>query len=351
MPVFLAAMNHRLHKLNGKWYSPLVLLLFALLTSWPLMALAEPSLAARKDYYYWFVTTASTTGYGDLSPKQTGGRLVFLYVITAGIIAVTLFTARVVDVTVTASDRRRKGLLKLRHLHGHVTIIGWNSLVPRLVAELTANDSRQIVLYESPDRLGENPLPEKIEFRQGYRKDTERLAEVCANAESIILNLNDDDASLALATLIQQICSDVRLIVGLSDFGNSRLFTQPDVTCVPGDNPHLLASEAQCRGLSKVLTALMSSEDAADMYPLFVTDQLQGTQFRALVLALLDAPGSPLPLAVIRRNDHIVKPPPNFRLQPGDVVVCLSEQPVEAAQVLLARLQPTLPAQPEAPSH
>ena len=65
-------------RLRG-WRLPLVVLLLVFLTSWPAMALVEggdSDIAAPGNYWWYFVVTAATVGYGDLFPVSTGGRLV-----------------------------------------------------------------------------------------------------------------------------------------------------------------------------------------------------------------------------------------------------------------------------------
>lgn len=333
MPIFLSRLHYNALRYSTKWYTPLLLLLFVLITSWPMMSLVESSLAGPKDYVYWFFVTASTTGYGDLSPKLTGGRIVFLYVISGGVVAVSLLTGQLAAAMIELTRRIKKGLVKLHHLRGHITVIGWSHpLVPRLVDELTANGSREIVLYVSPDRLSEDPLPGKVKFRQGFTTDADSLQEVCAQADCVIVNEPDYATALVIVTRLRQACPGVRIIVGLADLDNASLFDRHDVTCVSGDNAHLLAGEAQCPGMSRVLTSLMSNRDEYDMHPLHVTRDLVGVMFQDLQLALMNVPGRPLAIAVIRRGEHFMNPH-DFQLNEGDSVIYLSPRAVTLSEV------------------
>ncbi len=70
----------------------LALLLGHMTLGWLLLGWAgEADLARPVDFAYWYLTTATTIGYGDLSPKSDGGRMIAALFVMPG--AVALFTA------------------------------------------------------------------------------------------------------------------------------------------------------------------------------------------------------------------------------------------------------------------
>ena len=80
-------------RLRG-WRLPLAVAAFVFLTSWlAIMALVEPSdteIAAPGTYWWYFLVTSATVGYGDVFPVSTAGRIVGVYVIVGGIVTLTL---------------------------------------------------------------------------------------------------------------------------------------------------------------------------------------------------------------------------------------------------------------------
>ena len=79
------------------WRLPLAVIVIVFLTSWLAMWLVEPSdndIAAPGNYWWYFVVTAATVGYGDFFPVSAGGHVVGTYVIVGGIVTLTLLFRR-----------------------------------------------------------------------------------------------------------------------------------------------------------------------------------------------------------------------------------------------------------------
>jgi voltage-gated potassium channel len=75
------------------WRLPLAVASAVFTTSWLAMWLVEPAgseITAPGTYWWYFVVTAATVGYGDFMPISTGGHVVGVCVIIGGIVTLTL---------------------------------------------------------------------------------------------------------------------------------------------------------------------------------------------------------------------------------------------------------------------
>src|SRR3954470_5052175 len=102
-------------RLQG-WRLPLGRAVFVFLTSWLAMALVEPAetgITASGTYWWYFVVTSATVGYGDVFPVSTGGRIVGLYVIVGGIVTLTLLFTQLAGALQTVRGRRARGVVPL----------------------------------------------------------------------------------------------------------------------------------------------------------------------------------------------------------------------------------------------
>src|SRR5215218_9073965 len=112
------------------------------------MAVVEPAgtgIAAPGTYWWYFVVTSATVGYGDVFPVSPAGRIVGLYVIVGGIVTLTLLFTQLVNGLQSVKGKRLRGVIA-PDLSDHVVLLGYfPGRTERIVTELTA-DGRQIAL-------------------------------------------------------------------------------------------------------------------------------------------------------------------------------------------------------------
>ncbi len=158
MPILLARVLRLTRRLTG-WRLPLAIVVFVFVTSWAAMALVEPAdndITRPANYWWYFVVTSATVGYGDFFPTSTGGHVVGAYVIVGGIVTLTLLFSRLSDYISSVRGRRMRGLVEL-DLSDHVVLLGYTpGRTERIVSELTAEGRLQVALCAWDD-LAEDP--------------------------------------------------------------------------------------------------------------------------------------------------------------------------------------------------
>ncbi|MEO7254459.1 MAG: ion channel [Casimicrobium sp.] len=155
-------------------------------------------------FFYHYVTTVTTVGYGDLAPKTAEGRLVTaLWIMPGGIILFTTSITKFVHFLSTRWRRRMRGEADYSYLTNHVVILGWQGLrTQRMVEEITydvGSTQREIVLCSTKDI--ENPMPTAVKFVRSTAL-SERDLHVragTAHAATIIALGHDDNDTLAAA--------------------------------------------------------------------------------------------------------------------------------------------------------
>lgn len=177
MPIFLTRVLARL-ALLGTWWTPVLVFALVFLTSWPLMALAEPAgseIVAPGNYWWYFVVTASTVGYGDLYPETAAGHVVGAYVIAGGIATLTTVFTRFAATLERARGRRMRGAVTV-DMSGHIVLLGYTpGRTEQMVDELTADGSCRIVLC-AWDEVQTHPMPEReVTFVRGDLTDDKVL--------------------------------------------------------------------------------------------------------------------------------------------------------------------------------
>lgn len=163
-------------------------------------------------FWYYYVTTSTTIGYGDIAPKTPGGRLfVSLWIMPGGIMLFTASIAKFIQFIALVWRKRMRGEADYSELENHVVILGWQGLrTRRMVEEILADGGavkREIVLCTTKDI--DNPMPEHVKFvRDKALSDAalHRRAGTAHAAVIIVLGHDDNDtlaAALAAASVNQ----------------------------------------------------------------------------------------------------------------------------------------------------
>ncbi len=243
---------------------PVLIVGFVFITSWPLMWLAEPagSPLVRPDvFWWWFMVTCSTVGYGDYFPTTTGGHLVGLYVIIGGIATLTAVFAQIALTIERTKGRRMNGNMTIEH-SGHVVVLGYSpGRSERLVDELLADGGRRVVLATWED-VTEHPMPETpIDFVRGDLTDGKLLRRAGVHrAHSVLVDVRDDNEALTVCLTVGHIAPKTLLIVGLRDLSRAThvRYVRPEARCVQWHNPRMMTEELQSPGIADVYTELMT---------------------------------------------------------------------------------------------
>jgi voltage-gated potassium channel len=273
VPFFVIRLSRLLRARLRGWRLPLVVALVVFLTSWPLMALAEPAgseIVGWDTYWWYFLVTSSTVGYGDFFPTTGAGRLVGVYVIVGGIVTLTLLFTRLSEALQALRSKRSKGVVTLE-LRDHVVLLGYfPGRTERLVAELTAEGRQQVALCAWDD-VPENPLAdtEDVHFVRGDLTHADVMERSgVARARTVVIDGRDDNETLAVAVAVDHANPRVHVVAALRDLTrrDNLRYVNAGIQVVQWHMPFLLTEEANDPGITAVYNELMSEGGSGNTY-------------------------------------------------------------------------------------
>jgi voltage-gated potassium channel len=272
-------------RLRG-WRLPLAVAVLVFLTSWAAMALVEPpgsEIVAPANYWWYFVVTAATVGYGDFFPVSLGGHVVGAYVIVGGIVTLTLLFTELATALQTVRGKRLRGVVDL-DLRDHVVVLGYTpGRTERIVAELTVEPGTQVALC-AWDEVAVNPMPEQpaVSFVRGdlTHADVMRRAGV-QRARTAVIDGRDDNETLAIAVAVDHANPRVHMVAAVRDLGrrDSLRYVNAGVQVVQWHMPFLLSEEAADPGLTQVYNELMTAGGHGNTYSVRVPGGLPYATF------------------------------------------------------------------------
>jgi len=284
--IFVSQMLRFLRITLTGWRLPLAIAVFVFATSWLAMWAAEPAdnvIAAPGTYWWYFVVTGATVGYGDVYPTSVPGRVVGIYVIVGGIVTLTTLFTQLATVIQTAKGRRMKGLVGL-DATDHLVILGYHpGRTERLVAALI-DEGRHDLVLAAPDDVAEHPMPDElaVQFVRGDVTGIEVLGRACVpSAATVVIDARDDNEALAVAVAVNHVAPDVHLVVALRDVarGEQLSYVNPTIRAVQWHLPKLVIEEALDPGITLVYTDLMSTGGSGSTYSVRLSEDAAPATF------------------------------------------------------------------------
>ena len=168
-----------------------------------LIQAGEKELSAFHVFWYFYLTTATTVGYGDFSPATTLGRyVVTVFVMPGGISLFTTVIAKAAQGFADQWSKRMKGMGNYEGLSGHIVILGWHGWRTERMIELLRGDAserREIVLVAVHE---ENPQPGVLHFVRALSLSAvEALQRAGIPAADLVIAVGGDDNETLTAAL------------------------------------------------------------------------------------------------------------------------------------------------------
>ena len=347
MPVLFkvwSAWRRRLGALS--WGFILAAFAMHLLASASLMAMAGED-HLLKDAWVWcyyYITTASSVGYGDLSPQSSLGRgLAAFFVIPGAIGLFATVLGKVTTAFINAWRKQKMGSGDYSKLKGHTVIVGWNgNETLRLVALLgqdVRTDDEGIVLVDAT--LEETP------FAQGQAQfvNIASLADPqaygragLAGAARIIVDASTDEQTLAAAFAVLASRPSGQVVVNFDQAGTAKLLQthHPEVECVLPIQVELMVRAAQDSGASRVIADLVSPNTGMVQFSMTLPKTCQPWTFGALS-ALFKERFDALAVGMAQdARQPRLNPPSSQEVRGGDIVYYIAAQRLDDAALAKA---------------
>ena len=321
------------HFMALRWHGVLLAIALYISLSWVLLWLSgEQAIITDSQFVYWIVVTASTVGYGDLSPETTPGKyIVAFFVIPFGL---GLFGLAIGRVAAFASFQWRKGIQGLKSLdyEDHILVIGWNDgrtlqLLKLLLRETKyRSDSQRIALCVRADI--ENPLPDEIGFVKvtSFSSDDDMARATVEKAGSIIIDNPDDDITMTTALYCSSKNPDAHIIAYFQDDKLGELLKQhcPNIECMPSVAVEMIAKSAADPGSSALHHQLLNADKGMTQYSVKYTGK-QALPVRDFFSTFKETYEATL-IGVSEGGDMTLNPLLDTEVKPGSTIYYIADE-------------------------
>jgi voltage-gated potassium channel len=266
---------------------------------------------------YWAITTATTVGYGDITPKDPAGRAIAVGVMLTTIPLFASAFALMAGAVVTTHLRRLLGVAHLEPVGEGVVIYGSSPVVPRVAREL-AEAGRRVVVVANMDRSN---LPDAVTLFAADPTSEETVRRSHPEKASQLLVSAENDADvLVTAVLLRHVAPAVPTVavVGSPAVGAALRDLGVDATLSSDELlVHTLAKSMEAPHAGELLLRLVDSEG----YQLKELPIGPGDLGRALASVRRDHPG--LVLGAVHDGHVTVGVAQDVVLAEGDQLIVL----------------------------
>jgi voltage-gated potassium channel len=325
------------------WYTVFIITVFHFAVSWGLIALFGGEEIARGGiFWYFYVTTVTTVGYGDYAPvTQAGQGIAILWIMPGGIALFTAIIAKVVQQVADKWRKRLRGLASYENLTDHIVILGWHgSRTERMVEHIRGGQGaqeRDIVLCSAQPI--ENPMPDQVSFVRGPALNTPDLLHraAVAKAKYIIALGHDDNETLAAALGAAAVNGEAHIVAYFDQQSFADLLKAhcPNAECNVSLSIEMMVRSAQDPGSSRVQRQLLSTLEGPTQFSLRVPADANPVSYGALFRELKTKHDATL-FGVAEStlgDDLVLNAPPNHRVGPGMILYFMASQRLEPAQI------------------
>ena len=250
---------------------------------------------------WWALVTMTTVGYGDMVPATTLGKLVGSVVIILGVVLISMFTAAVSSIFVTAKIKEGKGLQQVKY-RNHIVICGWCHITREYLSAITSIQRRKppqvVLIADIPGSITEELVTNfemlQLRFVRGDWTQEAILKRAGLPLARTVVILPDEgqddpvkmDEKTILATLsVKALNPKVRLLAHIMRSDN-RIFLQranADEIIVSDElTGYLLAAHSVTVGIPQVVREMLSSDSENRIHSLPIPVEFIGRAFSEL---------------------------------------------------------------------
>jgi len=251
---------------------------------------------------YWAVTTATTVGYGDVTPHNTAGRIVAVGVMLTTIPILGAVFALFAGAAVLNRIRRLLGMDVPPPRESFTAVYGLHPIVPRVLEELhRVGDPVVLVAPSKPPGISEH-----VHFLAGDPTDEAviRRSEPARANRALIATTSDSD-TLVIAVAVHSLAPSLEVFALSHSPSVARALRELGVTHTLASDElvgHTLAKSLETKSAGDLLLSLVDSEryrlGESPVPPEFVSKPLSQARASAGRLVLGIAHGNTVDLGI-----------------------------------------------------
>ena len=300
-------------------------------------------------FIYFYMTTATTVGYGDLSPgsEAWAGWRTVLVVLPGSIALFTVFLGKAVSSIGGFWRLRLQGHGDYSERTGHALVVGWQGartrrLIEGLLHDGRPGEARTVLLARS---IAENPMPDAIDFVLAEQlSDLSSHARAgAAGAATVVIRGADDDETLAAILAARAAAPAAHIVAHFEDEGAAQLVRgqYPSVEVLTSIAAGLMARAARDPGASQLASLMFATHSPDTAFSMKLPGGTPTLRYLDIFRRFKEGHGLTLIGMCSAGSDKVdLNCPPDCDVEPGDTLFYIADHRVAAGAIDWSALAP-----------
>lgn len=307
----------------------------------------NPGFQHLGDGLWWCVVTLTTVGYGDISPKTPGGKIVAGIIMFIGLSFYALLTGVLSTIIIERTKRNETSNLEILSMQDHVVICGWNEVGRLLVKDLIESELDPDIVVIAGDSEHGRIVDPHVRYMEEDPTTAIALDRAQVRRSKIVVVLSNDkipkqdaDARTILTILaVEQLNPTVHTVAELHNEEN--IFHARNAGCdetiITGAYMGAVLSQAvQTPGVSDVYNHLFMPAEGAQLNEHPIDPSWAGMRFSEVSSASLKTERGVL-LGYIRDRERFLAPAEDIKLKTGDKLIYINSPAPHVQRLKLRR--------------
>ena len=276
--------------------------------------------------FYWAVTTATTVGYGDITPTNDIGRVIAMGLMIVGIGVLGLFLATVSSIMFDFKIGRIFGTMESHLFNEHIVILGYSSLIKSSLKDIL-EAKENVTLIADIDKAPEDNS--RLVFIKGNITDEKTLSKAhIEKAKLCIISDEDDSNSLIAGINVRANDKNIYIIAlifrkeiekAFKEIGINEIFSSGSFSS------RVLVKSIEFKGVSKFFSQLLDENFKEGLIEKDVPEKLADKEFFDVIKYFKEKTDE-ITVGIKRGNEVLINPDKSFISKSGDKIILIGKK-------------------------
>lgn len=276
--------------------------------------------------FYWAVTTATTVGYGDVTPVNDTGRVIAMGLMILGVGMLGLFLATISSIMFEFRIGRIFGTMESHLFRDHIVILGYSSLIKSSLRDILDGVKENVTLIADIEKAPEDN--KRLVFIKGNITDEKIIEKAHIDKAKLCIISDEDDSNTLIAGINVRTNYQNAYVIAfifkkegkkaLKEIGVNEVFSSGSFSS------RVLVKSIEFKGVSKFFNQLLDENFKEGFIERDAAENMDGKAFFDIIKYFKEKTDE-IAVGIKREAEIFVNPDKSFTVKRGDRIILIGK--------------------------